>query len=360
VAFDTGVAPAGGQPQAGVTGRAAGARVYLHTSLRPYVATVMGPLSRALVTAGAATQVHLATGWRFGPHLELRAAGCTPTDWDAVAGALAEGARNFPCPSTADSEARYLRSAVALGRIEAVPPPYLPCRPHGHTETVTLRGGPLERLRGLGGAQLLPPLVDAAAAPSDSAVLSRVAEALLALADTHPHGMRFGTFSLRSHAEAFFHWAGPAAPYRAEFDARMGRDRPVLEAMVHRQRDGATPAAAMAWRQAFQACQADFQGRVTAADLVSGPVADGPSGARGASPFHAAVAASGVIDETPEWFDAYRLTINLFYELLPALDVSPIQRFYLCYAIAQSVDDVFGESWQERLAAVASLMAAGR
>jgi hypothetical protein len=334
--------------------------VYLHTALRPYVATVMGPLSHALLTDGAASQVHLGTGWRFGPHLELRAAGCTPTDWDAVAAALARGARNFPCPSAATSEARYLRSAAALGRIEGIPPPYLPCRPHGHTETVALGARRLERLRGLGGMHLRAPLVATAAAGSDGAVLSRVAEALTALADTHPHGMRFGTFSLRSHAEAFFHWAGPAAPYRAAFDARMEHDRPALEATVHRQRHGATTAAALAWRQAFQACQADFEGRVTAADLASAPVAGDLSGARGASPFHAAVAASGVIDGAPEWFDAYRLTINLFYELLPALDVSPVQRFYLCYAIAETVDAAFGESWQERLAAVASLMAAGR
>lgn len=343
-----------------MTGPGAGVRVYLHTALRPYVATVMGPLSHALLAGRAATEVHLATGWRFGPHLELRATGYSPAGWDTAAAALADGARNFPCPSVADSEACYLRTAAALGRIEAIAPPYLPCQPHGHTEAITLRGGPIERLRGLGGAHLLTPLVDTAAAASDGAVLSRVAEALLALADTHPHGMRFGTFSLRSHAEAFLHWAGPAAPYRAAFDARMEHDRPVLDALVRRQRDGATPTSAVAWRQAFGACQADFEGRVCAADLVSTPVAGGPGGARGASPFHAAVAASGVIDQATEWFDAFRLTINLFYELLPALDVSPVQRFYLCYAIAETVDAVFGESWQERLAAVSSLVAASR
>ncbi|MDQ1400769.1 MAG: hypothetical protein QOK20_2701, partial [Acidimicrobiaceae bacterium] len=80
----------------------------------------------------------------------------------------------------------------------------------------------------------------------------------------------------------------------------------------------------------------------------------------GQSAFHAAVAASGVIDESPQWFAGYRLTINLFYELLPALDISPVRRFYLCHAIAQCVDAVFGETWETRLAAVEAHLAGSR
>ena len=40
----------------------------------------------------------------------------------------------------------------------------------------------------------------------------------MALAASHPHGLRFGAFSFRSHAEAFFHWAAPAADYRTLFE----------------------------------------------------------------------------------------------------------------------------------------------
>jgi hypothetical protein len=189
-----------------------------------------------------------------------------------------------------------------------------------------------------------------------------VAEAFLALADTHPHGLRFGTFSFRSHAEAFFHWAGPAADYRGAFETRMGKDRAVLEELVRRIRDAAPSPPAAAWAGAFHECMADFAGQVTDEDLERAtPVTWGPDRqVEGPSPFHAAVAASGVIDHPPAWFAAYRLTINLFYRLLPALDISPVRRFYLCHAIAESVDAVFGETWQSRLAAVEAHLAAAR
>ncbi len=250
-----------------------------------------------------------------------------------------------------------------LGRIEAVPGPYLPRRAHGETEllaadTPPVGHGPLKALRAQGLARLLAPLIQAAGTESDGALLARVAEAFLALADSHPHGVRFGTFSLRSHAEAFFHWAGPSADYRAAFQTRWEKDRAVLEELVSRVRDDCPSAPARAWQHAFHACLADFRDLVTDEDLDgAAPDGDGSRIRRtpDTSAFHAAVAASGVIDTPPAWFAGYRLTINLFYQLLPALDVSPVRRFYLCHAIAESVDVVFAESWQSRLAAVAAL-----
>lgn len=344
----------GGQPQTQV---AAGVRVFVHApARRGYVATVIAPIASSLAADFAASGIHLSTGWRFGPHFDVRAEASPvrPIDWDGVAQALSAGAALFP-PSTPIEEAEYLRSAAMLGQIEEIPPPYLPRLPHGHTEFLPARHGTLDSLRAIGLSHLREPLTQAAQAGSDGAALAQVAEAFVALADTHPHGIRFGTFSFRSHAEAFFHWAGTTADYRSSFDNRMGKDRAVLEELVRRARDGGQSAQADAWRTAFNCCQADFAGRVSDQDLER----NAPTTRRNEnqSEFHAAVNASGVIDQPPSWFAAYRLTINLFYEVLPALDVSPIRRFYLCHAIAQSVDTVFGETWQSRLDAVASLMA---
>ncbi len=343
---------------------ATGARVFVYSvGRRAYVASVIAPITHALAAEFGADRVHLSTGWRFGPHFDVRAEArpSQPIDWEGIARALAAGAALFPVEPTG-TEAEYLRTATMLGEIEAVPPPYLPRRPHGHTELLAPGDRPLGALRAAGLAHLLAPLTQTAAAGPDGAVLARVAEAFLALADTHPYGVRFGTFSLRSHAEAFFHWAGPAADYRSLFENRLGKDRAVLEELVRRVRDGAPSAPAAAWGQAFNACQSDFAGHVTDEDLVQAtPRVRGPGRPTGGqSEFHAAVSASGVIDEPGPWFAGYRLTINLFYELLPALDISPVQRFYLCHAIAESVDAVFGESWQNRLDAVASLTAAAR
>jgi hypothetical protein len=338
---------------------ATGVRVYIQSPVRRgYVASVIAPLARGVANQFGADQVHLSTGWRFGPHFDLwaHAHPGRPIDWDGVALALAEGARQHPAQASEASEEAYLRTATMLGQIEAVPPPYLPRRPHGHTELLSLDAGPgqLSTQRHVGLAHLMAPLTDAAATESDGALLARVAEAFLALADTHPHGARFGTFSFRSHAEAFFHWAGPMADYRSAFNTRMGNDRAVLEELVRRVRDGDQSAPARVWGNGFNACMRDFAGQVTNDDLDRAtPTTGGPARrTEGRSAFHAAVAASGVIDEPPEWFAGYRLTINLFYQLLPALDVSPIQRFYLCHAVAESVDAVFGETWQTRLAAV--------
>jgi hypothetical protein len=311
--------------------------------------------------AVGAERIRLATGWCFGPHLDLRAdapSSAHPIDWEGVADALMEGATHYPKSDISDEE--YLRSATMLGQIEAVPPPYLPRLPHGHIELLApAQASPLGNLSATGMAHLMAPLLATAGAASDGNLLARVAEAFLAMADTHPHGLRFGAFSLRSHAEAFFHWAGPAADYRSSFETRRETDRATLEELVGRVRDGAASDSAAGWGCAFRACGADFAGRVTTKDIDRATPLDAGPARRvdGRSGFHAAVANSGVIDTPPEWFAGYRLVINLFYQLLPALDVSPIQRFYLCHALAETVDDVYDESWQTRLAAIERHMA---
>jgi hypothetical protein len=324
------------------------------------VASVIAPLARDLVHQYRADRVHVTSGWRFGPHFDLRARSgrdC-PIDWERVAAALADGAHRHPGPPELSDDEEYLRTATVLGQIESVPPPYLPRQPHGHTELVVSDpppwAGRLGELRAQGLARLLPAVTATAATEPEGALLAQVAEGFLALADSHPHGMRFGTFSFRSHAEAFFHWAGPAANYRAVFERRLGKDRAVLEELVRRIHAGCPSALGAQWRNALNECLADLSDQVTEADLDQAvPVDAGPARrAVGSSAFHAAVAASGVIAAPPAWFAGYRFTINLFYQLLPALDVSPVRRFYLCHAIAECVDAVVGESWQTRLAAL--------
>lgn len=341
-----------------------GARVYLRTpSRRAYLARVIGPLADHLAADRAAQRVRVVTGWRFGPHFDLFADADPERqiDWHTTGRALAEGARRHPAAGGPEEpEQNYLRRAVLLGQIEGVPPPYLPRRPHGAVDLLpTDDGGRLSALRAAGLSLLRVPFIEAAATVHDGALLARVAEAFLALAASHPYGMRFGTFSLRSHAEAFLHWAAPDADYRALFEERLGKDRAVLEWLVRRMHDGVAGEPTARWADAFHNCLAEFTGEVTNDDLdaLTPPSAGPTRRGDGPSPFHAAINASGVIDDPPAWFAAYRLTINLFYQLLPALDVSPLQRFYLCHAIAETVDAVFDETWQARLAALQVHMA---
>jgi hypothetical protein len=334
-----------------------GVRVYLHSPVRRrYLAAVVAPEVRGLARHFGAHQIHVRTGWLAAPHYELRAepSAGRPIDWPAVAAALAAGAHRHPAAPL--DGAAYLHTAAELGRIEAVPPPYPPLQPHGATELLApAPPGAVSALAAQGLALLLTPLLQTAQTDGAGALLARVAEAFVALAASHPHGPRFGAFSFRSHAEAFFHWAGPAADYRTLFRGRRETDGAVFEELVRRARDGRTSAPAGVWHASFNACMEAFAGQLDEDDLDRPGTTLGVGALRradGRSAFHEALAQSGVIDEPPQWFAAFRLTINLFYQLLPALDISPVQRFYLCDSVAESVDAVYGETWEQRLAAI--------
>ncbi|MEU0967526.1 hypothetical protein ABZ357_19600 [Streptomyces sp. NPDC005917] len=199
-----------------------------------------------------------------------------------------------------------------------------------------------------------------------SLATTRLAEAFVALGDSYVLGLAHGAFSFRSHAEALLAWAAPSKDMRPAFATRLAKEASVLRTVVEQRLAGEVGAAAAGWRTAFAYAtgaldSAVMEGRLTPAmlDAVTASVdntAMGPPAApevvpQGKHPdtaFHRATAASGVIDNPPPWFAAYRMLINLFYQQLPLLTVSPIQRYYMCYALAETIDEVLGETWQER------------
>jgi hypothetical protein len=74
-----------------------------------------------------------------------------------------------------------------------------------------------------------------------------------------------------------------------------------------------------------------------------------PDGDQPDTAFHRTLAGTGATGAPTQWFAAYRVLINLFYQQLPLLTVSPMQRYYMCYAVSELVDEVLGESWRDRL-----------
>lgn len=48
-------------------------------------------------------------------------------------------------------------------------------------------------------------------------------------------------------------------------------------------------------------------------------------------------------------FSAYRWNVNMFYLLLPLLDVSPQERYYLCFVLLEAVEDVLGVTWKDMM-----------
>lgn len=352
----------------------AGVRLFTRAPITiGWLARTAVPVAQRLREAGFAI-VYLRRGWRHGPHVDVVARGARlrAPEWSEIASWLDAGVLD---PATALTDEAYLAQAREFGRLEAVPPPYLPLREHGTVEFL----GPhdlvsaeprLDQLRAVSFNVMAKPLArtidDVAGGRADATV--RLAEAFTALVDTHALGPAYGVFSLRSHVEAFLAWAAPTADARPVFARRLAEEYGRLRPVVEQRLAGEPSPAAAEWRTAFAYCAGSLDGSVANGtlsldllDSISAGVdrsAMGPPGAAdvvptGASPdsaFHREVDESGVIADPSKWFAAYRLLINLFYQQLPLLTVSPMQRYYMCYAVAELVDDVLGESWRDRLA----------
>jgi hypothetical protein len=338
----------------------------------PWLARSVVPVARGLHQDGRLS-VRLRRGWLHGAHVDVlaRAARGRALDWHDVAAGLDAGPL---APGTAVSEETYLDQAREFGRLEAVPPPYLPMAAHGAVELlgpqdVAFRDGGLAGLTELDlvdsvlTVPLLSTIDELAARPA--LATTRLAEAFAALADSHFLGLAYGVFSFRSHAEAFLAWAAPSRDMRPVFARRLAGEAAVLRPVVEQRLSGDVGAAAAAWRTASAYSAGTLDSAVTAGrltldmlDSVSAGVdraGMGPPAAPEAVPqgdqpdtdFHRAVA--GVTADPDRWFAGYRALINVFYRKLPLLTVSPLQRYYTCYAVAELVDEVLGETWQQRL-----------
>jgi hypothetical protein len=354
---------------AGVTG----VRLYTRAPVTvPWLARSVVPVARELRDQGFGI-VYLRRGWLHGPHVNIIAKGARGAvpGWPEIAARLDAGPLD---PGRALTDEVYLAQAREFGRLEAVAPPYLPMRDHGAVEYVGTgelgsREPKLDSLRDIVFSVLTGPMMttieELSGSPASATV--RLAEAFAALADTHFLGLPYGVFALRSHAEAFLAWAAPSADVRPAFAKRLVAEAPLLRPVVANWISGEPGRIGSAWRTAFGYCAGALDSAVASDALTLAlleEVADsvdrtamGPPGAPGAVPagsrpdsaFHAAVEQSGVVSDPSPWYAAYRVLLNLFYEQLPLLTVSPLQRYYMCYAIAELADDVLGESWQDRL-----------
>ncbi|WP_318207781.1 hypothetical protein [Streptomyces sp. SJL17-1] len=368
-----------------------GVRLHTRMPVTPaWLARYVVPVARALNEAGAPA-VQLRRGWLHGPHVDILARDATGVpgggpDWEGVARALDAGPLD---PPRALTEETYLDQAREFGRLEAVQPPYLPLREHGAVERIepggrvggqadgqsgrqpAARDPRLDRFRTVVHGALTPALlrtIDDLAGEPGSGTL-RLAEAFVALADTHTLGLGYGVFSPRSHVEAFLAWAAPTKDVRPVFQQRLAKDAPVLRRVVEQRLSGEVSATAAAWRTGLAYGAGALESAVAAGtltlDLLDGATAGldrsemGPPGAttvvpQGEQPdsdFHRTVGEAGVTSAPSPWFASFRLLTNLFYEQLPLLTVSPMQRYYTCFAVAETVDEVLGVSWRERIAA---------
>jgi hypothetical protein len=353
------------------TDQVTGLRLFTRTKVTPkWLCRAVVPAFRALQDDGTFI-LYVRRGWLHGPHVDLIAHDVAGQrfSWANISARLDPGP--LAPEEQALSEQTYLDQAREFGRLERVPPPYLPLRPHATVESlaasdVALWSEPLDSMRKIALSRISRPLINTLERLADEphAATIRVAEAFIAVANAHYLGAAFGVFSLRSHAEAFLAWASPRTDPRPAFGRRLVTDAPLLRPLVERILHDEPGPEAAGWQTAFGYCMGAFDGAVASGTLSLAAIESMGGGFDPAtmgpprmvaqldprrSAFHDSIDAAGITADPPEWFASYRLLINLFYQQLPLLGVSPMYRYYLCYAIAELIDEVLGESWQDRL-----------
>lgn len=341
-----------------------GLRVHTHGEVTPtWVRDCVLPVWEE-ARQGGRQLVRMRRGWVGGPHADVVALGpAAPAGtWAALARTVDAG----PAPTTPLDPAEYLDRARVRGRLEHVPPPYLPLRGHGATllldEAAATPTGPTGPLRSLADAVLAPAVARSVRTVADDAdrLPATLVDVLTVIADAHVMGPGFGTFSLRSHAEALLAAWSPRGDLRPEFVARYAAQRPAVTARVETLLAGDGGGDVTAWRTALAYSRGVLDESVRRGELTNDLVDAASAPATTARPstghdhpdteFHRTVYGSGATDGAGEWFAAYRVLVNCVYGQLPLLGIAPLHRAWGCFAVAEAVDDVLGQTWTDRLA----------
>jgi hypothetical protein len=336
---------------AGETPEPTGFRWYLRSSLPvSWLARDVMPALAYLRETERLPVVNVRRGWLHGTHLEVIA---HSDDGRAVPWPQAIVRLRAPVEETSalGSEEGYLARARELGRLEQRPGPYLPYHPHGTFEWLAQSDvqqwpGRAQVLRERTLTLLLDSLAvtlepGGAASSGQVAPLDVVAEIMLATADAHPRRIPHGALSYRSHAEAFLNRSLPASDPLPDFRRTLASDVPVLRPLVQRMLAGGDTRSSASWRRAAAYCMGLFDSAVLASELTPRMLDEICDRWDGALPV-------GINEHPPGWLTSYQLLLNLLYSQLPLLGVSPPRYYYLCWAIAETVDEVTG--WPSRSA----------
>jgi hypothetical protein len=270
----------------------------------------------------------------------------------------------------------YLHHARELGRLERIPPPYLPLRERGSIEWQRRHREQLwpelyAQVRADVYTRLFDPVVHLLGQPGGVGP-QEVAEALLGLCATHPFGVEYGVVSLRSHVEAFLYWMSPVRDMRPVFTESTARLSAVFETACGRALDGRPTVRMQTWSTTVQDSLDAIARRTQPQDWADERLAEifppltregmGPPGladaARpGRSEFHEYVTQQ-MATRSPTWFGPFRFVINVTYEQLPLMGITPLQRYFVCFAIAETIDRLTGTTWRERIDRTVSMASA--
>jgi hypothetical protein len=335
----------------------------------------------------AVEAAYLQRHWRRGPHVRLcvRAADAQAARLRARDGLAVVAAHLAARPSGAPLDpVAYLERSRDLAELELRPDPLEPLWPDNRVflepaedDTARFGGDEAFAFREDFLARAMAPvrqLLDAAR-ERPALVPTYVLHIFVVLAASYPSGIGYGYLSFRSHLEDFLDDRDGEGAMRAAFAQRFepARDavRRQVEALLDELGDdGRGPLAdpvLATWQELFgwaweRARELAGRGVLTEdpAPLLS-PIAHVLGGraarrwtfddARGKSDFHERL---GDLDFLPERvnvqrFAAYRWLVNLTYALLPLLGMSPAERYYLSHVLSETVEEMTGRGWQERI-----------
>ncbi|MEU1598726.1 hypothetical protein ABZ468_39430 [Streptomyces sp. NPDC005708] len=342
------------------------------------------PIALRLQAGYGTAPCYLERHWFRGPHIRLVVPGSLPGGvvMEEVVAPIRAYLTRHPSTTPLVTE-DYLRLSEELGRAELVRPPYGPLRPDNTVSvedqaaqaqaSTVLIGESGYRLKQLYLTQAVRPLEAALAAVGRGAHRAVPAfQALVANAARWPvGGLVTGQLSYRSHLEDFLANDDGDGRIRARFEDQFGRTKAkfarVLAEFLENSTDGVYTGAdpcLRAWTDVFDtvwprvlaaAERRDFEEDLGPGYLDQAGLFDPQTerqwrfgSDRPSSEFHAQLGKLNFLDERVNVvpFAAYRFLTNNLTRWLPLLDVPPIERYFLSYAVSELVESHFGTSWR--------------
>ncbi|PDP85815.1 hypothetical protein CQJ94_18865 [Glycomyces fuscus] len=350
----------------------AGLRVTYYEDKDSLLGECLVPAALQTARREGVTAAWLHLHWRLGPHCVLYVDGGA----EAVDAALRDAearVRGFldrePSSRMIDPD-RYAAFSARMGRLELVEPPYAPLEPDNSLRWI--EGDPVDTfLRGreaaaLKGRVLTDGISRVADQVGGGAVTANVFAGMAAIASQYPEwGLRSGYQAFLSHWKEYFHWSDPDGRAQARLAESYRSQREDLVETLRAVHEGATEDRfALSWLEWTRRWLPEAVSLARGGHILPFPHPDrldaaarfgedtrvrwSGSDERSYSDFHREFRKLDFTRLGDGYgFAAFRFVINCFFDLLPLMGVTPIQRYSVAYLFTEAAQEVVGETWEE-------------
>ncbi|WP_159944718.1 MULTISPECIES: hypothetical protein [unclassified Nocardiopsis] len=310
--------------------------------------------------------------WRLGPHCVLYADGrgdaveeVMRDAEERVRGFLARSPSAYPI-----DRQQYASFSRRIGRLELVEPPYEPLEPDNSLRR--LEGDPVDTfLRGreavaLKGRVLADGLPRVAGQIGGRNATGNVFAGMGAIASCYPGwGLRSGYQAFLSHWKEYFHWTDRDGSAQARLAESYAAQREDLVGALRAVHEGTTDdPLALSWLEWTRRWLPEAVELARGEHILPFPHPERQDAAarfdeetrvrwsgsdeRSYSDYHNEFRKLDFTRLGDGYgFAAFRFLINCFFDLLPVMGVSPIQRYSLAYLFTEAAQEVVGETWEE-------------